>query len=270
MALARLSTKKFELVVQETQGPGDAQTLATNAREHAYDLIVIAGGDGTVNEVINGVSSNSTPLAVLPTGTANVLAAELGAPSTASGFARLLTNGEVQTAWAGTVNGRRFMLMCSIGFDANDVARAEGGPKRLLGKGAYETGALREWLTMREPVIQIEVDGHSYSAACAVIAKGRYYAGHFELCPQARISKPNFEVCLLTSATRADIVRYGVGLYRGNLHRQPGVRVISAANVRFLSPGGVPIQLDGDIRALSPAAVSISPVPLQFLKPANS
>lgn len=268
MAIAQLQRRRFEINVRETRRPGDAEIIARHACEQSYDLIIAAGGDGTVNEVINGIGNRRIPIAVLPIGTANVLAAELGMPAVPAEFARMFVDGELQTAWPGEVNGRRFALMCSVGFDADVVARSSGWPKRLFGKAAYIGGACREWAAMQPRIFEIEVDGHSYRAAAAIIAKGRYYAGRFEVCPHARITAPSFEICIMTGHTRADILRYAVSLYRGTLHLQHDVCIVSAKTIAIFGPEGVPIQVDGDIRTESPATARVSPNPLQFLRPA--
>ena len=262
-AIQNLFDAGSEVTIRETQGPGHAQFIANAVVDYEFDLIIAAGGDGTVNEIINGLRTSVIPLAVLPTGTANVLAAELGASS----LSRTPLDGEIETAWVGELNRRRFALMASVGFDAEVVARVNGWTKKLFGKYAYVAGACREWAAMRPLDFEIVADGRSYTAAAAIIAKGRYYGGLFEICPISRVTAPTFQLCLLGGGRRSDVLRYAFSLYRGRLHLEPDVHVVEAREIAIRGPKGAPIQLDGDIRAWSPAVAKISPVPLQLFRP---
>src|SRR5438105_15696617 len=106
-----------DVTIQETQGPGHAQLIANAVVDYEFDLIVAAGGDGTVNEVINGLRTSVTPLAVLPTGTANVLAADLGVTS----LSHMALDGEIETELVVELHRRRVALMASVGFHADVV-----------------------------------------------------------------------------------------------------------------------------------------------------
>ena len=134
--LTRLREHGCALVLRETQAPGDAERFAAEVDPDAFDVVVAAGGDGTVNETINGLARSSLPLAVIPLGTANVLAAEIGLRTDPASLARCVAFGEPRPITLGAANGRRFILMAGAGFDAQVVAGISVPMKRWLGKGA--------------------------------------------------------------------------------------------------------------------------------------
>ena len=259
----------FEVTLRAGQQTGDAALIAATALYGGYDLVVAAGGDGTVNEVINGLAGCSVPFTVFPIGTANVLAAEFGITAAPTHFVRLIKQGKVDMASLGEINGRRFILMASFGFDAHVVSAITKSEKKLLGKGAYVYHACRRLATFDAPDYELIINGHHYNAAAAVIAKGRYYGGGFVVCPDARVTDPRFHVCLMTGRRRRDVLRYAFALCRGTLHRQSDVRIIAANEVHICAPAHAPIQVDGDIRVRTPAFLKIVPSRAPIVIPEN-
>jgi diacylglycerol kinase family enzyme len=141
--LAQLGEHGCAFVVRETQAPGDAERFAAEVDPEAFDLVVVAGGDGTVNETINGLARSGLPLALIPLGTANVLAAEIGLGPDPAAVARCVALGQPRPIALGAAAGRRFILMAGAGFDAHVVAGVSVPMKRWLGKGAYVLSTLR-------------------------------------------------------------------------------------------------------------------------------
>ena len=124
------------VTVRETTCRGDAEQIAASASSDTFD-VVAAGGDGTINEVANGLAGKDLPLAIVPLGTANVLAVEIGMPLRARRIARAIACGDVRSVHVGMVNGRRFLMMAGVGFDAHVVANVNPRLKRAFGKLAY-------------------------------------------------------------------------------------------------------------------------------------
>ena len=116
-----------------------------------FDVVAIAGGDGTINEVLNGIDVNAPPVAIIPIGTANVLAAEIGLETKPKVIADTITSGCPQPINLGIANGQRFAVMASMGFDAEVVSNVNLSLKRYFGKGAYALEALRQLLTYSAP-----------------------------------------------------------------------------------------------------------------------
>jgi YegS/Rv2252/BmrU family lipid kinase len=254
-----------------TTGPGDAEAIAASAGE--VDVVVVAGGDGTVNEALNGLMQRpggALPLAVIPLGTANVLAGELGLPIDPEGAARAIAHGRIVTAHPGQARfdgrTRRFALMAGAGFDAQAVARVRTRVKRKLGKGAYVLAGLEAALGYRFPELTVSVDGTSYSCAQVVVCKGHYYAGRYVLAPDVRPWLPELHVVLFHRPGTFNAARYALGMQLDRLPAMPDVRVLPGIrSVRIDGPAGDPVQGDGDLVGHLPVEIELLPEAARFV-----
>lgn len=252
---------------RETAGPGAAEDMARAACRSAYDAIVVAGGDGTINEAVNGLVGGGVPLGIIPMGTANVLAAELGLPADAAGIAQVIVSGVAAPAYLGLVNGRHFIQMAGVGFDAYVVSRVGARTKRLLGKGAYVLESIRALWGFGFPRYRLTIDGTVYMAASAVIAKGHYYGGRFTCAPDARLDDPTLHVCLFEAQGPWNALRYAAGLALGRLHRMADTRIVVSTFIVVEGPAGDPIQGDGEILNVLPSIVSVAATTFPVLRP---
>jgi YegS/Rv2252/BmrU family lipid kinase len=257
--VAHLEQMGCRVTVHQTTGRGDAQAVASRTTKDQYDRIVVAGGDGTVNEVLNGLTPASPPVALIPMGTANVLAAEIGLGSKPAEIARTIAQGEARPVSLGDVNGRKFVLMTGVGFDAFVVATVSAPIKRMLGKGAYVLASLRQFLRGSLPHFEVHVDGARYEAASIIIANARYYGGKFVCAPEARMDSEVLHVCLFERRGRLFVAIYALALLLGVLHRMPGYRILPARQIEIRLPDGAAIQSDGDSIGLTPARVTVMP-----------
>src|SRR6266478_4639684 len=180
--------------VVETGAAGDARRLAESCDAACHAVIAVAGGDGTINEVVNGLAArrDTTPaLGIVPLGTANVLAHELGMGFSAAAVARTLMSGRLLSMRPGEVNSegamRRFSLMAGTGFDARVVAGVTSPLKRRWGKGAYVWRSLIEAWHYRPVRYAVEIDGVAYQAASVIVSRGRLYAGPYVVAPAAAL-----------------------------------------------------------------------------------
>jgi YegS/Rv2252/BmrU family lipid kinase len=259
------------ITVQATAARGDAEDMARayGAAAPASDLLVVAGGDGTINEALNGLLANgaAAPLALVPLGTANVLAAEIGLVTTPAVVARTIAQGVAADAHVGIANGRCFAAMAGVGFDAHVVANVGLDLKRRLGKGAYVVESIRQLFRFRFPRYRVTVDGQAYEAASVIVAKGHYYAGRFVCAPEARLDRPEFHVCLFERGGRWNAIRYAIALALGRLPRLADFRIVRGRTVTIDGPAGDPLQGDGDIIARLPARIEIAPRPLRLIMP---
>jgi diacylglycerol kinase (ATP) len=257
--IAQLQALGCRVTVHQTTCRGDAQAVASRTTRDQYDRIVVAGGDGTVNEVLNGLTSDSPPVALIPMGTANVLAAEIGLSSQPAEIARTIVMGEARPVSLGDVNGKKFVLMTGVGFDAFVVATVSAPLKRTLGKGAYVLASLSQFLKGRLPRFEAHIDGVRYEAASVIIANARFYGGRFVCAPEARMDSDVLHVCLFERAGRFYVAVYALALLLGVLHRMPGYRILPARHIDIRQPDGAAIQSDGDFIARTPAQVTVLP-----------
>ncbi len=271
--IVRLRRLGCDLEVRSTARRGDAEAFARAAVGQGFDRVVAAGGDGTINETIQGLAGTGLPLALLPLGTANVLAAEIGLGSEPAALAETIARGEPRSICLGRVRGadgraRFFTSMAGIGADAHAVAGISPDLKRLTGKGAYYAESLRQFLVCPFPHSRVSVEGTAYEAVSVVIANGRHYAGDYVLAPDARLAEPRLHVCLFEKAGRAAAFRYALATQQGELTGLPDYRVVTGRKVRIEGPADDPVQADGDIVAALPVEIEAVPDALRLVMPA--
>jgi len=264
-----LSRLGVEETIRETAYRGDAEAFAAAASSKDFDVVVAAGGDGTINEVANGLAGSHLPLAIIPLGTANVLAAEIEIPRNVFAIARTIAAGETRRVQLGVINGRRFLMMAGLGFDAHVVANVNRTIKQAVGKLAYVLQTAISAFTFPSPTYRVLIDGTCHEAASVVIANGRRYGGSYTCTPDARIEVPEFHVCLFKNSGPLSVARYSAALTLGRVHRLPDIEIIRGTQVLVESPGGEPVQCDGDIATALPLVASIGGDTLNLVMPVS-
>ncbi|WP_296319308.1 diacylglycerol kinase family protein [Reyranella sp.] len=267
--------------VMETAASGDARRLAETCDAGRYGVIAVAGGDGTINEVVNGLAARAAtapPLALVPLGTANVLAHELGLGSTASALAEAITDGREILMHPGRASGsglaRCFSLMAGAGFDAKVVAGVSAPLKRRWGKIAYVWRSLIEARRYRPVRYAVEIDGVAHEAASVIVTHARHYAGPYVVAPEASLDDPLLHVCLFERWGWMHALRFGAALLLDALPRTPGYHVVAGREVRIsvLNDAGErrrqPVQIDGDDALTLPVSIRLSTEAVRLLKPA--
>ncbi len=265
--VSALIAEGVDVDVRPTTRRGDAEAFAMSADPEKLDAIAVAGGDGTINEVVNGLGDKKLPLAVIPLGTANVLAHEIGLGGTPRDIARTIATGRAQPISVGIVNGRRFVMMAGFGFDAHVVAEVKPAVKKFLGKTAYVLSTLKTLASFRFPKYRVIVDGESFDVASAVIANGHFYGGTFVCAPDARLQDPSLHVVLFMKPGVLRTIRYAVWLALGRLTKLPDVKIVPATDIVVERVDAEPVQGDGDILASLPARITLAPAALALLMP---
>ncbi|MBR0654188.1 diacylglycerol/lipid kinase family protein [Plastoroseomonas arctica] len=253
----------------ETAGPGDAERLARDGAARGEALVIAAGGDGTIAEVASGIAGSDASLGVLPLGTANVLAWEMGLAMRPEDAAGRLASGrmvELRPGLARFSDGRArlFVQMLGAGFDAAVVRDLDTGLKRRIGKGAYVLETLRQLHRYQFPRITVDMDGEIHHATSAIITKGRLYAGRYRLAPEAKQGEPGFHVALFSARGWLSTAVLGAALPLNLLPSMPGVRLLRASRVS-LTGEGVPVQADGDAAGTLGMTVADMPGPLRLI-----
>ena len=263
-----MSANGIRLELAETRHAGHATELARAAALAGADLVVAAGGDGTIAEVANGLNGAACRLGVIPLGTANVMAHELGLPFAPRDVAAALAFGRTRTIWPGIATGatgaRVFVQMLGVGFDAQVVHGLPLPLKRLLGRGAYVVQSLREATRYRFRPIALLVDGVACEAGSVIVSKGQLYGGRYLLAPGTVAGARGFTVALFDRSGPAAALLYGAALPLNLLPRMPGLRLLRAAEVAILS-AQVPAQTDGDAAGCGPLLVRDAPTAIRIV-----
>lgn len=235
-----------------TEKRGDAMQAAQDAKCADYDRIVAAGGDGTLNEVINGLVPSAIPLAFIPFGTTNVFALEVGIPFDVEQACAVALSGQPRPVCLGLAGDTRFLLMAGIGFDAEVVAGVSLPLKRRIGKLAYLVSSLRVLLrSVPDTVEVVDEQGRCYQGCSAIIGNGRYYGGRFSITPQASLQDDTLEVCLFRRRGR---IGFLCSMIKAALGRPLAESEAWRFKGRKLTVSGsrAAVQLDGDYQGRLP------------------
>ena len=273
----RILTKQgHNLTVAPTTGPRVAGEIAREHIRQGADLIVVAGGDGTVNEAAEGMLGTDVPLAILPAGTANVLAMETklgGNLERVAGRLDELKPRRISVGHATCDGGkvsRHFLLMAGIGLDAHVVYNINAGLKAKTGKFAYWVAG---WslLGKRLAEFDVELAGQHRRCSFALLSKVRNYGGDFEIARSVTLLDDEFEVVLFEGPSSTGYVKYFAGMALNKLAGMSGVTVLRAAEIRVSKPAdrGAYIQIDGEFVGHLPAELKIVPNALTVLVPAE-
>lgn len=267
--LRRLEARDCAITLYETKSAGDAERYVRDIDGEDFDAIAAGGGDGTINEVLNGLPPGGPPLAILPLGTVNVLAKEIGLPASVDGIAETVVSGPSRPISIGEVNGRRFAVMASVGLDADVVERVSPGLKRRIGKGAYLYETMKR-LASLPLMYRLNIDDQVQQTHGVIIANGRFYAGRYVTAPDAHIEKPRLDICRLDRPGRSAAPRYLLSLFLGRLARRADVRIDQAMDLEILGPAGAPVQADGDVICHLPASIRVLPAAVDLVFPTTS
>lgn len=257
-----------------TTGPGAATEMAKLCLDHGADLVAVAGGDGTINEVMNGMVYSHVPLAILPGGTANVFAMETGIGSNMLKAARRLGEWVPERVSVGVHSDgaeqppRCFLLMCGAGLDAHIVYNINASLKAALGKVSYWIGGFSQ-LGRRFPEFDVQVDGRTYQASFALASRVRNYGGDLEIARTVTLLEDDFELVLFSGANSFHYLRYMLAVVTRGLKEVPGVTILRTREARFSGPedGRIYSQIDGEYAGRLPVTLRIIPRCVTLLLP---
>ncbi len=269
-----LQESGHDAILAPTTGPGTAGAIARQWIAEGARMVVAAGGDGTINEVVEGMVNSRVPLGVLPSGTANVLANETGMSTNLEKGARALAGyraerialGRLEAS--GTAAPRHFLLMAGIGLDAQIVYNVSAKLKRRVGKIAYWAAAMSV-IGHDLDEFDAKIDGAVYPCSFALVSRVRNYGGDFEIARQTGLLDDKFEVVLFEGRSFSSYLRHFTAVALKRLEGRKGVKVLRARKVCVSASADprVHIQVDGEYAGRLPASLEIVPDALTLLIP---
>ena len=277
--LYRLVREGVSAILHETTGPGDGRKFAAGIAAEV-DVVVSVGGDGTLNEVLNGLldAGSRTPAAVITTGTANVVAGELGLPPTLPEMVEVIRHGPIRSLDMGLMRAgsgavRRFAMCAGAGFDA---AVVEAVHRARTGTGithwSYARPILSTLLRYKHPPLRIAIDGKPLErdAVFAVVANMRRYGGNHQVCSQADPDDGLFDICCLHKRGMLPLLRLAWGIVRKNVRPSAEISLLRGKVVELSAAARVPVQADGDAVGILPMRFEILPAAAHFCVAAAS
>ena len=237
------------------------------------NLIIAAGGDGTINEVADGMLYTGVPLAIVPCGTANVLARELHLPANPEEAAGLISNLEAHAITIGSLRTsktvhRTFICMAGIGLDADIISRLNLDFKAAAGKLAYYVSGFAQ-IGRILPEFGVDVDGRSYRASFALVSRVRNYGGDLEIARGASLLRNDFEIVLFRGSVALRYLPYLLGVALKKVHRMHGCQIVRGRTVtcHSVSNKTVYAQVDGELAGEVPVSAELIPGALTLLVP---
>lgn len=256
-----------------THGPGSAEKLACEAAQNGYDQVIVAGGDGTINQVINGISDSGLPMGIVPLGTGNVLAHDLGIPPhDALKAMEIIDAGNIRSVDVAQANGKRFLLMAGFGFDAEVIDLVSPEVKDVFGTMAYAPALIQQMAKVGPANYSlIFEDGSIYNtqAFSVIIANCGSYAYNFKIAPEAIFDDGLLDILIFEWDPTIKLKLIGKALESLIQQRIPDINTtyFRASKVRIESNPRVKMQLDGDVIGESGTEISILPKALKLIVP---
>src|SRR5712692_3495889 len=277
------SSNGIDTELAETRGPGDATQIAQRASAEGRQLVIACGGDGTLNEIVNGLATQQNghrvPLALLPGGTANILAKELGLPWDIPRAAERLVHGQVKEIALGLATPleqpekkRYFLSVAGAGPDGIMVYSLDLDLKAKIGILAYWWQGARAIFRYKFPRFRILTGDQQFDASLVVVGRTKNYGGPFKITTRANLYEDKFEVMAVTTQSGLRYLSYLPTLWLGGLHNTRGVFFWMADKLvcEPLDKNPVYTQIDGEPLARLPVEFKIVPRALKLLVPQNA
>ncbi len=267
-AIAHLKKLGFDLIEEATEQP---QHLAEVIHQYKYqvDLVIVGGGDGTLNAAVDGLVETQLPLGILPLGTANDLARTLGIPNSLPEACKVIATGQVKQIDLGWVNGKYFFNVASLGLSVKITQRLTKQAKKRWGVLAYAATALQVIWESRPFSAEIRVNGESIAVKTVQIAvgNGRYYGGGMAVVHDATIDDQRLDLYSVEIRYWWQIIPLLPAMRNGRHIHWQEVRALQGQDIEVYTRKPRPINTDGEITTYTPAHFRVIPQALKVLVP---
>jgi diacylglycerol kinase (ATP) len=231
-----------------TYEAGDATALAADAAKRGVDVVAAVGGDGTVNEVVNGLDGYDVPLGVIPVGTANDFARQVGIPADADHAMDVILQRKPRRLDTASLNGRRFLNVSTAGIGAEATAETPPEIKESLGAIAYAISGMRKLAELRPQSARFSGDGFEYDGEFLMFAVGltRASGGGTMVTPMASATDGLLDLCIVESMSRSEFARTALRVKRGEHIGQEGVQYAQVRSVTVEGREPIVVNVDGE------------------------
>jgi diacylglycerol kinase (ATP) len=252
----RLSLKS-SVTIYDTQKPGDATSIAKRECKN-FDIIVAAGGDGTINEVINGIDIN-TKLGIIPLGTANILAIEAGIKNDIKSICKSIEKGVTKKIYISNINNKKFFLMAGIGYDGDIVHKMKPSLKKIFGKAMFGFLGLLEFFKLKKYNIKVETESETAFGNWVLVTNSKYYAGPYKITKSTSIFNDSIVCYVFNDLSRLGFLYYiFLILFYGDLGRSTKITKIVSKNIKISSKEKINVQCDGEKYGNLPIEINFS------------
>lgn len=266
--LRTLRTYGIEPEVWYTTPDDPGEGLAKKAADEHADLIIAAGGDGTIHAVASGLVKRESTLGIIPMGTMNNLARSLGIPSTIEEACAIIGKGETHAVDVGNINGQIFLEVAGTGLEAALFPAAEEiKQSHFLSTIRAAIGGLFTLLTYKPSRLKISFDKtqkRSYHALQVTICNAPYYGAHFAAAPEAVMDDGMLDVVIYRRFSKLEYIKHAISISQGRHDFQPKIRYLRVKSIRISSEHPLEIQADGQPHGYTPAVIEVIPGALRI------
>ncbi|MDQ7822883.1 MAG: diacylglycerol kinase family lipid kinase [Candidatus Eremiobacteraeota bacterium] len=263
---ASFQSHGHQVEVEETQARGDATRAAESAVTRGFDMVIAAGGDGTVNEVVNGLVGSKVIFSLVPLGTENVLAKEMGIPFDVGRACEFIEEAAVRRVDVGKVKDRFFLSFAGVGLDAQAVSEVPSRLKAQLGSLAFFLTGLRMAWKYRKasPKATLHIDEETLVTHFWLIIIGNIpsYGWKVKVTPKASVDDGLLDVCVFPKTTYLGIIFQVMVAFLGMHLKLPEIRYFRGKKITIKARPRVMVEADGELVGWTPAEISVIPAAL--------
>lgn len=231
-----LENEEYE--IYETKAPKEATEIASRFKNEENTVVYSVGGDGTLNEVVNGIAEGKCKLGIIPTGSGN-------------DFYRTLKEAQTENVRLdlGKVNGRYFINIASVGMDAETCNNANKIKSKIKLHSSYYLALIHTFLTFKSKSLKLKIDKNVYASdyIIAAICNGKYYGGGFKIAPVASFDDNQFDIYLVSKAGKLKLIKILLALLKSEHEKYNEVRKYTGKNITITSENNLIVNIDGEI-----------------------
>lgn len=262
----RIGKMASEAKILLTENAGDGERRAKEAVAMGFKTIVAAGGDGTVNEVLNGIDPAKCALGILPVGTMNVLALELGISPDLERALAVIRKNHRRRVDLGYANQRRFIQLAGVGLDAEVVRKTHPEAKRAWGPWSYLL-TVAQVTVAPAPHLRVKAEGQEFPGAMVLIGNGRHYGGPFRFFPKADMADGKLDVCIFPKSGPLDLLWYLQGVLIGGPESLPEVKYLQTPALTVEADEKVALEVDGEYGGETPVTFRLEKKGVEVIVP---
>ena len=245
------------VTIFDTKKSGDATEIARRECGN-FDIIVAAGGDGTINEVINGIQKD-TVLGIIPLGTANILAIEAGIKNDIKSICKSIEKGVTKKIYISNINNKKFFLMAGIGYDGDIVHKMHPSLKKIFGKAMFGFLGLLEFFKLKKYNIKVETENETAFGNWVLVTNSKHYAGPYKITKSTSIFNDSIVCYVFNDLSRLGFLYYiFLILFYGDLDRSTKITKIISKNIKISSKEKINVQCDGEKYGNLPIEINFS------------
>lgn len=231
-----LENENYE--IYETKAPKEATEIASRFKNEENTIVYSVGGDGTLNEVVNGIAKGKCKLGIIPTGSGN-------------DFYRTLKEAQTENVRLdlGKVNSRYFINIASVGMDAETCNNANKIKSKIKLHSSYYLALIHTFLTFKSKSLKLKIDKNVYAGdyIIAAICNGKYYGGGFKIAPVASFDDNQFDIYLVSKAGKLKLIKILLALLKSEHEKYNEVRKYTGKNITITSENNLIVNIDGEI-----------------------